>query len=324
MTVVSCAILDDYQEISGNMANWALLGDRVRMRTFTAPIGDEAALVSTLWEFDVIIVMRERTAFRKPLLQKLPNLRLLVTTGMVNASIDMAAARDLGITVCGTPGSVGPAAELAWGLLLSVMRNIPEESANLKNCGAKWQLSAGRDLQNKTLGVVGLGNLGRRVAGYGLAFKMNVIGLDTCGGLEQLCIDLGIGKASSLDDLLIRSDVVSLHLTQTPETVGMIGTRELKLMGKDAVLINTSRGPLVDEAALCAALTSGELWGAGIDVFDQEPLPFNHPFRRLPNLVATPHLGFVTQETYKIYFSGAVEALQAWLENRPMRVLNAL
>lgn len=319
---LSCAVLDDYQRISLKMANWDVLNDRVNLHVFDENIADESELTSIVQDFEIIIAMRERTVFHRHLLQNLPKLRLLITTGMSNASIDMVAAREFGITVCGTPGSIGAAAELAWGLLLSVMRNLPEESANFKNGGPKWQLSVGRDLQEKTLGVVGLGNLGKRVAGFGLAFKMDVIGLDSRDDLEQLTDDLGIGRAASLDDLLIRSDVVSLHVPLTAENIGLIGARELKLMKRDAVLINTSRGPLVDEASLCAALVSGDLGGAGIDVFDQEPLAVNHPYRRVPNLVATPHLGYVTRETYEIYFSGALEAVLAWLNKQPIRVLN--
>lgn len=316
-----CAILDDYQEVALSMADWSVLGGRVRPEAFVDHIGP-AALAERLAGFDMIVAMRERTVFDAALLSRLPKLKLLITTGMANASIDTETAERLGILVCGTRGVVGPAAELAWGLLLALMRRIPMEVANLRNSGNRWQLEVGSGLQGKTLGVVGIGKLGRLTCGYGRAFGMDVIGWSRSLTPEK-SRELGIGHTATLDDLLGRSDVVCLQLKLTEETHGIIGRREIGLMRKGAILLNTARGPLVDEAALIEALGNGKLGGAALDVFEQEPLPPDHPFRTLPNVVATPHLGYVTKETYRIFFADAAEDITAWLAGRPVRALNA-
>ncbi len=316
-----CAVLDDYQRVAASMAPWDALPASVEVDFLDRHLGaDEIA--GTLAPYAVIVAMRERTVFDEALLKRLPNLRLLVTTGMANAAIDMAAAGRLGIVVSGTRGSVGPAAELAWGLLLALMRNLPEETANFRSGGERWQLGVGRDLKQKTLGVVGLGKLGALVAGYGRAFDMTVLGWSKNNTPERSAA-LGIGYAATLDELLSASDVVSLHLTLNAGTRGIVGARELGLMKPGAVIVNTSRGPLIDEAALIDALHDGSIAGAGLDVFDREPLPADHPFRTLPNIVATPHLGYVTRETYEIYFADALENIRTWLSGHPVRVLNA-
>ena len=319
---LKCAILDDYQDHALGAADWSSLADRVEITRFDRHLGDEEAVAAALSGFDIVVAMRERTPFPASLLERLPKLRLLVTTGMANAAIDMKAARARGIDVAGTRSSIGPAAELAWGLLLSLMREIPREVANFRAGGEQWQLSVGRDLKEKTLGVVGLGKLGSRVARYGKAFDMEVLGFTRTDAAAR-CAELGIGHAESLDELLKRADVVSLHLTLTPETRHIVGRRELALMKRDAVLINTSRGPLIDEAALIAALEEGRIAGAGLDVFDTEPLPADHPFRQLPNVVATPHLGYVTRDNYAIQFPEIVEDIGGWLDGAPARLLNA-
>jgi phosphoglycerate dehydrogenase-like enzyme len=321
MTTIRCAILDDYQDAASRSADWSAIEPTVAVTRFADTIGDRAALAERLAEFDIVVAMRERTVFDAELFARLPKLKLLVTTGMVNASIDMEAARRAGVTVSGTRGSVGPAAELAWGLLLALMRNIPAENANFHAAGTQWQLSTGRDLMGRTLGVVGLGKLGQRVIGYGKAFGMNVIGWSKNATPER-CETLGIGHAQSLHDLLSRADVVSLHLTLNAETRNIIGAAEFDAMKPGAVLVNTSRGPLVDTDALVAALRDGRLAGAGLDTFDSEPLPLDHPLRGLPNVVATPHLGYVTDETYRIYYGDSVEAIAAWLAGDAVRVLN--
>lgn len=319
---LACAVLDDYQDVALGMADWSGLAPRVRVDRFDRNLGGEEAVAAALEGYDIVVAMRERTAFPASLLERLPRLRLLVTTGMVNASIDMAAARRLGIVVSGTRGSVGPAAELAWGLLLALVRNLPTETRNLRERGERWQMSLGRDLKGKTLGVAGLGRLGQRVAGYGRAFDMNVLGWSKNNTPER-CADLGIDFAPTLDELLDRSDVLSLHLTLNPETHGIVGARELARMKDDAVIVNTARGPLIEEGALIAALESGRIAGAALDVFDAEPLPDDHPYRTLPNVVATPHIGYVTRETYAIYYGDAVESIDRWLAGEPVRVLNA-
>lgn len=318
---LKCAILDDYQDVAMQMADWNRLSGRIETARFEHHLGDEDAVAEALAEFDIVLAMRERTPFTASLLARLPRLRLLVTTGMANASIDLKAARRHGIDVAGTAGRAGPAAELTWGLLLALMRTIPHEAANFRAGGDRWQLALGSDLIGKTLGVIGLGKLGARVAGYGKAFEMEVLGF-TRTDSEARCNALGIGHAATLDDLLSRADVVSLHLTLTPETRHIIGARELAMMKPGAVILNTSRGPLIDEAALIAALAEGRIGGAGLDVFDTEPLPIDHPFRTLPNVVATPHLGYVTRQTYEIFFREAVEGIEAWLDGEPKRLLN--
>ena len=316
-----CAILDDYQNVALAMADWSALRNKVMLEPVERHIEPER-LAERLAGFDIIVAMRERTVFDAALLSRLPKLKLLITTGLANASIDTEAAGKLGILVCGTRGVVGPAAELAWGLLLALVRKIPAEVANLRAGGDRWQLSVGGGLQGKTLGVVGIGKLGRLTCAYGRAFGMDVIGWSR-SLTPAKSRELGIGHAETLDDLLGRSDVVCLQLRLTKETQGIIGRREIGLMRQGAILVNTARGPLVDEAALVEALGNGKLAGAALDVFEQEPLPPDHPFRTLPNVVATPHLGYVTEETYRIFFADATEDIAAWLAGKPERTLNA-
>jgi phosphoglycerate dehydrogenase-like enzyme len=288
-----CAILDDYQDAARSSADWSVIEGDVSVERFGEAIVGREALAQKLAPFDIVIAMRERTVFDAELFPMLPRLKL----------------------------PVGPAAELTWGLLLALMRNIPAENANFHAGGSQWQLSVGRDLKAKTLGVVGLGKLGQKVIGYGKAFDMDVVGWSKNATPER-CAALGIRHAASLHELLAQSDVVTLHLTLNEETRGIISATELAAMKRDAVLINTSRGPLVDEAALVDALAGGTIGGAGLDTFDSEPLPADHPLRGLPNVIATPHLGYVTQETYRIYYSGAVEAIRAWLDGTPAHVLH--
>ncbi len=322
MPTIRCAILDDYQDAALAAADWPSLGDVVQVERFADHIRDRDELARQLAAFEVVVAMRERTVFDAGMLARLPKLKLLVTTGMVNASIDLDAAHRHGVTVCGTRGSVGPAAELAWGLLLAAMRNIPAENANFHAGGSRWQLGLGRDLMGRTLGVVGLGKLGQRVVRYGQAFGMDVIGWSK-NVTQERCAALGIGFASTLHDLLGRADVVSLHLTLNEGTRGIIGASEFAVMKRDAVIVNTSRGPLIDEAALVQALRESRIGGAGLDTFDVEPLPAGNPLRGMPNVVATPHLGYVTAETYRIYYQDAVEDIAAWVAGAPVRVLTA-
>lgn len=317
---IRCAVLDDYQDVARDLGDWSKL-DGVEVERFTTHVADEAKLAEMLDGFAVIVAMRERTPFGESLLSRLPGLRLLITTGMKNASIDLDAAARRGILVCGTDAIGGPAAELTWGLLLALVRHIPAETRNFRDGGSQWQLTVGNGLEGRTLGIVGLGKLGTMVARYGLAFGMDILAWSRSNTPEK-SRSLGIGFAPDLDDLLRKSDVVSLHLRLNDETRGILGAREFGLMKKGAFLINTSRGPLVDEEALIAALRAGRLGGAGLDVFDHEPLPPDHPFRTLPNVVATPHLGYVTEENYRIYFNDAVEDIAAWRAGKPVRALN--
>ena len=314
------AIIDDYQNAARASADWARLDGRVEIDAFHDLAPDRAALIARLRPYDAILCMRERTRFDAATFDALPNLRLLVTTGMRNAAIDLTAAQACGVVVCGTRAASAPAAELAWALLLAAMRHLTDEAQALR-AGRPWQATLGRELAGRALGIVGLGKLGTKVARYAQAFDMQVIGW-TRADVPARCAALRIEAAASLDDLLERSDVVTLHAALTPQTRGMIAARELALLRPGAVLVNTARGPLVDEAALIEALTARPDLVAALDVFDVEPLPLDHPFRRLPNVLASPHLGYVTQETYRAWHGEAVEAMEAFLAGAPLRVLS--
>jgi len=313
------ALLDDYQGVALNMADWKSLPAGTDVVAFPDHLADESALAARLADFDIVMAMRERTPFTRSLLERLPKLRLLITAGMRNASIDMKAAAERGVLVCGTSGLPYPTAELAWGLILGLMRRIPAEDRATRE--GRWQVSLGLGLNGKTLGVLGLGTLGSRVARVGRAFEMTVLAWSqnlTAARAEEVGATL-VAK----DELLARSDIVSIHLVLSERTRGLVGARELGLMKRTAYLVNTSRGPIVDEAALVRALREGTIAGAGLDVFEPEPLPADHPFRSLPNIVVTPHLGYVTEETYRVFYGHALEDVQAFLRGAPVRVLNA-
>lgn len=317
--MVACAVLDDYQDVATSIADWKPLEGKLRVQVFTEHFFDRAALARTLSGFEIVVAMRERTAFDAWLFERLPKLKLLVTTGMRNAAIDLEAAARHGVQVCGTGSSAGATAELAWGLIHALTRDIPQEVNRFRQ-GGKWQTRLGRDLLGKNLGVIGMGNLGVRVARVGLAFGMHVSGWSRSLTPER-CAEIGIAHAGTLDNLLGNSDVVSLHVTLNAQSRGLIGAREFGLMRRSACLVNTSRGPVVDEAALIHALTTGQIAGAGIDVYAEEPLALDHPFRSLDGLIATPHLGYVTEETYRVYYAQAVEDISAWLAGTPVRLL---
>ncbi len=316
-----CAILDDYQSVALSMADWASLGPDVEIEVFSRHIDDRAALVSALVGFDIIVAMRERTVFDADLLGRLPDLRLLVTTGMRNASIDVATAEKNGVVVCGTGGVAGSTAQLAWALILALVRNIPEEVAEFRG-GAAWQQRLSVDLTGKRLGLVGLGRLGTRVAQVGLAFEMDVAGWSP-NLTDERAGAVGATRVATLDELLKTSDIVSIHMPLSARSRGLIGARELGLMKPTAYLVNTSRGPIIDEAALVAALEGGRLAGAGLDVYDREPLPADHPLRRAPRLIATPHIGYVTDATYRAFYGDAVEDIRGWLDGTPVRRIPA-
>jgi phosphoglycerate dehydrogenase-like enzyme len=316
--MLRCAILDDYQNVARSCADWDSLTGKIDLQVFNEFFAVRDALAAALADFDVVVAMRERTRFDRSLFERLPRLKLLVTTGMVNAAIDMDAAAEHGVTVCGTSGSVGSTAELTWGLILALMRHIATEHAVLRS-GGRWQTTIGRELRGRKLGIIGLGRLGARVARIGQALEMNVMAWSRNLTAER-CAEVEVRLAGSLDELLGASDVVSLHLVLSERTKGLIGARELGLMKPGAVLINTSRGPLVDEAALVSVLEEKRI-SAGLDVFDQEPLSEAHPLRTLDNVVLTPHLGYVTEETYRIYYSGVVEVIAAWHAGNPIRVI---
>jgi phosphoglycerate dehydrogenase-like enzyme len=314
---MNVAVLDDYQAVALSMADWNGLGGDVRVQVFQDHLSDERALVDRLRPFEVVVAMRERTPFSQTLLEALPRLRLLVTTGMRNASIDLAAAAGLGITVCGTDGLGYPTAELTWGLILAWARRIPHEDRAVRD--GSWQTTVGVGLRGKVLGVIGLGRLGAQVAAIGGAFGMRVIAWS-----QNLTVERAAASGAALvakDELLTQADVVTIHLQLSDRTRGLLGARELGLMKATALLVNTSRGPIVDEAALIAALRQRTIAGAALDVFDDEPVPPDHPLRRLDSTVITPHLGYVTMENYEVFYRGAVEDIRAFRGGRPIRVL---
>jgi phosphoglycerate dehydrogenase-like enzyme len=291
---------------------------RAEVTVFSEPLGSLDAAAAALEPFRVIAAMRERTPFPAALLDRLPHLRLLVTTGMRNASIDLRAAQRRGVLVCGTGGSAAGTAELTWALIMALTRSIPAEDARIRRGG--WQSTVGRELAGRTLGLLGLGRIGQRVAGYGRAFGMDVLAWS-----QNLTADRAGSCGARLVDkagLFRESDVVSVHVQLSDRTRGLAGAAELALLGPDGYLVNTSRGPIVDEAALLAALHSGTIAGAGLDVFGTEPLPAGHPFRSAPRTVLTPHLGYVTDRGYEVFFADTVEDIVAWLDGVPVRVLS--
>jgi len=317
--VTRIALLDDYQDVALRMASWESLPASAEVTAFSDHIDDEDALVDRLADFDIVMAMRERTPFPRSLLQRLPKLRLLVTAGMRNAAIDLEAAGEHGVLVCGTGGQPYPTAELTWGLILSLMRHIPAEDRATRE--GRWQIGTGRGVAGLALGVVGLGRLGSHVARIGLAFEMDVMAWSQ-NLTEERAAEVGVRRVDR-NTLLTTSDIVTIHLVLSHRTRGLFAAPELAQMKKTACLVNTSRGPIVDEAALIDALKAKRIAGAGLDVFDVEPLPLDHPFRSLENTVITPHVGYVTDETYASFYGGALEDIRAFLAGNPIRVLKA-
>ncbi|SNS79909.1 Lactate dehydrogenase [Geodermatophilus pulveris] len=312
------AVLDDFQSAAADFADWSQLPEAADVVAFRDHLDDEDAVAERLAGFDVVIAMRERTPFPRSLLQRLPGLRLLVTTGARNAAIDLAAAADRGITVCGTGAHPTGTVELTWALVLAVARHVPEEDAGLRAGG--WQRTVGIDLAGGTLGVVGLGRLGTRVARIGAAFGMDVVAWSQNLTAERAA-EAGVRRVDK-DELFATADVVTVHLVLSERTRGLVGPDELARMRPTAILVNTSRGPVVDEAALLAALHEGRIAGAGLDVYDREPLPADSPLRSAPRTVLTPHLGYVTRDTYAVFYGEAVEDVAAFLRGDPVRVLH--
>src|ERR1051325_5257298 len=311
-----CAILDDYQNVALKLADWSITD--LDVKVFNEPFAGQAAAVAALKDFDIVCMMRERTPFRKPTLEQLPKLKLLMTSGARNASIDLDYAAERGITVCGT-GSVGqPTAELAIGLMLELARKIGYESNRMKS-GVSWQSTLGIELAGKTLGLLGLGKLGSKVGEIGKAIGMNLTAWSQ--NLTEAKARAGGAKLVSKEDLFRQSDFLSIHLVLSDRSRGLVGAKDLALMKPTAFLINTSRGPIVNEPALLSVLGQRKIAGAGLDTFDIEPLPLNHPLRKLDNVVLTPHLGYVSQENYKVYYPDMVENIKAWLAGKPVRVL---
>jgi phosphoglycerate dehydrogenase-like enzyme len=313
------AILDDYQNIALDSADWKSLPPDVEITVFNKHIEGEDTVARALAGFDVVVAMRERTPFPASLIEKLPHLKLLVTTGMRNLAIDMEAARKRDLPVCGTGMLPYPAFEHTWALILALFKQIPREDRTMHEGG--WQSAISVGLRDKTLGIVGLGKLGQQVAKIGLAFGMKIIAWSQ-NLTEERARECGATKVDK-DTLFADSDAVSIHVVLSDRTRGLVGRHELGLMKPSAFLVNTSRGPIVDEAALIEALERRTIAGAGIDVYNVEPLPADHPLRKLDNAVLTGHTGYVMREVYTLAYGEALEDIKAWLGGKPIRVLNA-
>ena len=315
---VRCAILDDYQNIVLKVADWSKLKHDVEFTVFNEHLGGPDKVIAALKGFEIVVAMRERTGFPRQVIAALPDLKLLITTGMRIASIDTEAAKARGVTVCGTPSFGSPTSGIAIGLMLELTRHIGYENARLHS-GAVWQTTIGPDLEGMTLGILGLGKLGVRTATIAKAFAMKVIAWSQNLTPEK-CEAAGVGYVGK-EDLFRQSDFIAIHVVLSPRSRGLVGAHEIGLMKPSAFLINTSRGPIVDEAALIAALRDRKISGAGLDVFDVEPLPLDHPFRKMDNVVITPHLGYVSEQNYRHYFAGVLEDIRGFLDGKPVRVM---
>ncbi|HZL60320.1 MAG TPA: D-2-hydroxyacid dehydrogenase family protein, partial [Stellaceae bacterium] len=309
------AVLDDYQRSALGLADWKSLQPQAQIEAFPDHVAEEDILARRLHTFEAVVLMRERTPFPRSLIEKLPNLRLIVTAGMKNAAIDSAAATARGIQICGTETLGYPTAELTWGLIIALLRKIPQEFAALKL--GRWQSTLGAGLRGKTLGIVGLGRLGSQMATIGNAFGMQVLAWSP-NLTAAHAAELGAQRVEK-DKLFSRADVVTVHLGLGDSTRGVVSAAEFARMKPTAYLVNTSRGPIVQEAALIEALKARRIAGAAIDVFDREPVPAGHPLLALDNLLVTPHLGYVTEENYRLIYGHAVENIRAFLDGKPIR-----
>lgn len=314
-----CAVLDDFQQVATALADWSSLAERVEVVSYDRHFADEDALAAALVDADIVVTLRERVPFPASLIARLPRLKLLVASGMRNSVIGYAAAEAHGVTVCGTASSSTPPVELTWALLLGLARGIVQESNALRAQGP-WQSTVGADLHGRRLALLGLGKIGSRVAQVGLAFGMRVSAWSQ-NLTQERAEEVGVELAPSLQDLLATGDFVSVHLALGDRTRGLLGPAELALLKPTAHLINTSRAAIVDQDALLAALHEGRIAGAALDVFDTEPLPADHPLRTAPRLLATPHLGYVSQANYATYYGQAVENIEAYLAGSPVRRL---
>ena len=303
-------ILDDYQNVALDMADWTAVAERADITVFNDHIADPDALVDRLAGFDIVFVMRERTPLPRSIIERLPRLKMIASTGPFNASIDMAAAVDHGIHVGTTGGTIASTVELTWALILAASRNLVGENVALRD--GQWQIGVGRELSGRVLGVLGLGNIGKRVARIGTAFGMDVVAWSE-NLTEDAAVEVG-ARYVTKEELFSTSDVLTIHLKLSERSRNLVGEAELAAMKPTALLVNTSRGPIVDESALVAALQSKSLGGAALDVFATEPLPAGHPLRTLDNVLATPHIGYVADRPYRIFYRDAVAAITSWLD----------
>ncbi len=315
---IRVAVLDDYQQVALSSADWSPLDGRAEITVLTAHLDDEDEIAERLQPYDVVVAMRERTPFPASLIARLDRLQLLVTTGWRNASIDLAAAAEHDVLVCGTDLTASGTPELTWGLIIALHRHLETEWGNIRGSG--WQTTVGTELAGRTLGLLGLGRIGSVVARYGRAFEMDVLAWSPHLTPERAA-EHGAECAADLDDVFRRSDVVSIHLPLSGSSRGLVGAEQLALLGPDGRLVNTSRGPIVDEDALVEALREGGIAGAAVDVYGTEPLPGDHPLRTMTNALPTPHIGYVTEQNYSRCFTGAVEDIVGWLDGSPVRVI---
>jgi phosphoglycerate dehydrogenase-like enzyme len=318
MTRLRCAILDDYFNVALTLADWSKIGDRVDVTAFNHPFASEQAAASALSDFEIVCAMRERTPFPRALFEALPKLKLLITSGMRNAAIDMEAAKSRNVVICGTQYGRDPTAGLAMGLILELTRNIGRENARM-HAGEPWQKHIGIEIEGRTLGVVGLGKLGGKVSGLAKAFGMNVIAWSPNLTPER-CEAAGVGYATR-EQLFSTADIITIHMVLSERSRGLVGASDLAHMKPTAYLVNTARGPIVDEGALLDVLREKRIAGAAVDVFPVEPLPVDHPFRKLDNLVLTPHLGYVTEESFRAHYGQMVECIDTWTKGEPPRRL---
>jgi len=318
MTRLRCAILDDYFKLSLTSADWSKITDRVDLTVFEAPFASQDDAAAKLKDFEIILAMRERTPFPRAMFERLPNLKLLITSGMRNAAIDFEAAKSHNVVLCGTTFARHPTAPLTMGLILELTRNVGRENARM-HAGVPWQSLLGIEIEGRTLGVIGLGKLGTKVAKLGQAFGMNVIAWSPNLTTEK-CKEAGVTYASK-DELFKTADVITIHVVMSQRSRGLVGAEDLARMKPTAYLVNTARGPIVDEAALLDALQKKRIAGAGIDVFSVEPLPVDHPFRKLDNMVITPHLGYATEENFRGHYTQMVEGIDAWFKGELPRRL---
>ena len=312
------AIIDDYEEVALTMGDWDSLGPEIDMDIYKDHLTEERALVDRLLPYDILIIMRERTPFPRSLIEQIPSLKLLVTTGHRNKAVDLIACTEKKIVVCGTESSKSAAAELTWALILSTLRRIPQMDRTTR--AGRWGDDIGAALDGKVLGVLGLGRLGTQVTRVGLAFGMQVVAWSQNLTPERAS-EVGAVRVEK-DELFATADIITIHLVLGDRTRKLVGAHEIGLMKPSAYLINTSRGPIITEKALIAALSENRIAGAGLDVFETEPLPPNHPFLTLSNTVVTPHIGYVTRENFQTFFKQATEDIAAWLNGQPIRVLN--
>ena len=311
------AILDDFQNIALSLADWATIGEDAEITVFNEHMSDEATIAAALADFDVIVAMRERTPFPASLIKRLPKLELLISTGHRNRSFDLEAATSRGIVVCGTPLIPYPPTEFTWALILAIVKGIPADAAAMRE--GKWQTQIGQTLKDRTLGIVGLGNIGGQIAQLGHAFGMEIVAWSE-NLTDERAAEVGARRVT-LDTLMQTADIVTIHLYQSDRTLGVIGAHELALMKPSAYLVNTARGPIVDEAALIDALQDRRIAGAALDVYDVEPLPVDHPFRSLDNTILTPHMGVVAEEGLRVMYVGAVENIRNFRAGRPVQAL---